>query len=127
MHQLYGLLHGGGGGGDGLADGAVVRVLRLQVLTQRGVHSAETLTLHVVKKKFRVFRIGAVSMTALHVFLLKPSQRGMQVTRHSSCGSAIAAGGPMESRTSATQAATMAILSMAAAMHGILLQLARWL
>jgi hypothetical protein len=33
----------------------------------------------------------------------------------------------MESRTSATQAATMAILSMAAAMHGILLQLARWL
>uniref|UniRef100_K3ZPL8 Uncharacterized protein n=1 Tax=Setaria italica TaxID=4555 RepID=K3ZPL8_SETIT len=57
-----------------------------------------------------------MAMMLLHVFVPKPSQRPRQVARQSSWMSAIAAGGPMESRASAMQAATMAILSIAAAM-----------
>jgi hypothetical protein len=100
-------LHGGGAAalaGASCVGVPGVRVLRLQMLTQSAEHSPETLTLHVVKKKFRVFRIGAMSVTVLHTSELKPSQVGRQVTRHSSCRSANTGGGPMDSRTSAMHA-----------------------
>lgn len=91
MHHQYGL-HGGGGGGE-LAGGAGVTVLRSQVWTQRAEQSPDTRTLHVVKKKFRVFRIGAISMTLLQKSALKPSHFGAQIImRQSSCMSAIADG-----------------------------------
>lgn len=113
MHHIfqYGL-HGGGGGGE-LAGGAGVTVLRSQMWTQRAEQSPDTRTLHVVKKKSRVFRIGAISMTLLHTSALKPSHFGAQIARQSSCMSAIADGDTDKKITSAVMQA--AILSMVVA------------
>lgn len=97
--------------GDGaLAIGAVagggvpgVRVLRLQTSMQMCVHSAESRTLHVV---YAMFSTGEILVMFLQRLAEKPSHLGRQVTRQSSCTSAIAAGGPMTNRTRAMQAAT---------------------
>jgi len=104
MHQCC--LHGGD---RELAGGAVagrgvpgVRVLRLQTSMQMCVHSEDSRTLHVVYAKFSTRKILVMFLQRLAE---KPSHSGRQLLRQSSSTSAIAAGGPMNKRTRAMQAA----------------------
>lgn len=103
MHQFC--LHGGdsrelAGAGREVPG---VRVLRLQMSMQMCVHSAESRTLHVVYAKYST---GKILVMFLQTLAEKPSHSGRQLMRQSSCTSAIAAGGPMNNRTRAMQAAT---------------------
>ncbi|OEL15577.1 hypothetical protein BAE44_0023404 [Dichanthelium oligosanthes] len=95
-------MHGGGGGVSG------DRVSTLQVVMQMCVHSEEILTSHV---SLRSFRRGILLVTVPHSPAAKSSHEELQTLRHLSCTSSAIAGGPMDSRTSAMQAAETDILS----------------
>jgi hypothetical protein len=106
-------LHGGGAAVlPGAGMGALgVRVLRLQMLKQRALHSVVTRTSQVGYKKSRFFSIGIgkIALRLLQTLELKSSHVGRQIGTQSSSTSAITSG-PMDSTTSTMQAATGATI-----------------